>query len=115
MGIRSYQRSGARSGKGGAVATFVSLINWTDQGIKNFRESGKRAQAFSELVQKSGGSVKAIYWTLGEYDLVAITEAPDAETATSVLLQVGSLGNVRSTTLEAFDRDAFERIVAKSG
>lgn len=96
------------------MATFVSLINWTDQGIKTFRESGKRADAFAEIVQRNGGSVKAIYWTLGEYDLVAITEAPDAEMATAVLLQVGSVGNVRTTTLEAFDRDAFDRIVARS-
>lgn len=97
------------------MATFVSLVNWTDQGIKSFRDSGKRADAFAEAVQQKGGSVKAIYWTLGEYDIVAITEAPDAETATAVLLQVGSLGNVRTTTLEAFDREAFDRIVAKSG
>lgn len=97
------------------MATFVSLINWTDQGVKDFRASGKRADAFAELVQRNGGSVKAIYWTLGEYDLVAITEAPDAETATALLLQVGSLGNVRTTTLEAFDREAFDRIVAKTG
>ena len=96
------------------MATFVSLVNWTDQGIKSFRDSGKRADAFAEAVQQKGGSVKAIYWTLGEYDIVAITEAPDAETATAVLLQVGSLGNTRTTTLEAFDRDAFDRIVAKS-
>lgn len=96
------------------MATFVSLVNWTDQGIKSFRDSGKRADAFAEAVQQKGGSVKAIYWTLGEYDIVAITDAPDAETATAVLLQVGSLGNVRTTTLEAFDRDAFDRIVAKS-
>jgi len=97
------------------MATFVSLINWTDQGVKSFRESGKRADAFAELIQKSGGSVKAIYWMLGEYDIVAITEAPDAEVATAALLQVGSLGNVRTTTMEAFDRDAFERIIAKAG
>jgi uncharacterized protein with GYD domain len=97
------------------VATFVSLVNWTDQGIKNFKESAKRADAFAELVEKSGGSVKAIYWTLGEYDVVAIFDGPDAETATAVLLQVGALGNVRTTTLEAFDREAFDRIVAKAG
>lgn len=96
------------------MATFVSLVNWTDQGIKSFRDSGKRADAFAEAVQQKGGSVKAIYWTLGEYDIVAITDAPDAETATAVLLQVGSLGNVRTTTLEAFDREAFDRIIAKS-
>lgn len=97
------------------MATFVSLINWTDQGVRDFRASGKRADAFAELVQQGGGTLKAIYWTLGEYDLVAITEVPDAETYTAIALQVGSLGNVRTTTLEAFDRDAFDRIVAKAG
>lgn len=97
------------------MATFVSLVNWTDQGVKDFRESGKRADAFTQLVEKSGGSVKAIYWTLGAYDLVVITEAPDAESATAVLLQVGSLGNVRTTTMEAFDRAAFGRIVSMTG
>jgi uncharacterized protein with GYD domain len=97
------------------VATFITLISWTDQGIKNFRESGKRADAFAELVQKNGGSVKGVYWTLGEYDIVAIVEAPDSETATAALLQLGAVGSVRTTTLEAFDRDAFDRIVAKAG
>ena len=96
------------------MATFVSLINWTDQGVKNFRESTKRADAFAELVEKRGGSVKGIYWTLGEYDIVAITEAPDAETATAALLEVGSLGNVRTTTLQAFDREGIQRIIAKT-
>ena len=96
------------------MATFVSLVNWTERGVKEFRESGKRADAFVQLVEKSGGSVKAIYWTLGAYDLVVVTEAPDAETATAVLLQVGSLGNVRTTTMEAFDRAAFDRIVSKA-
>jgi uncharacterized protein with GYD domain len=114
MGIRSTRQVRCPLGRGEAVATFISLINWTDQGVKNFRESGKRADSFAELVQKNGGSVKAIYWTLGEYDLVAIHEATDAETATATLLQVGSLGNVRTTTLAAFDRDGFDRIVAKS-
>ena len=97
------------------MATFVSLINWTDQGIKAFKDSAERADAFAALVEKSGGKVVSLYWTLGEYDLVSITEAPDAETATAVLLQVGALGNVRSATMQAFDRDAFQAIVAKTG
>jgi uncharacterized protein with GYD domain len=97
------------------MATFVSLINWTDQGIKSFKESAARADAFAALVEKAGGKVVNLYWTLGEYDLVSITEAPDAETATAVLLQVGALGNVRSATMQAFDRDAFQAIVAKTG
>jgi uncharacterized protein with GYD domain len=97
------------------MATFITLINWTDQGIKNFRESRKRADDFVELAQKNGGSVKGIYWTLGEYDIVAIVEAPDSETATALLLQTGALGSIRTTTLQAFDGDTFDRIVAKAG
>jgi uncharacterized protein with GYD domain len=97
------------------MATFISLINWTDQGIKDFRDSPKRADAFAQLVAKAGGTVKGLYWTVGPYDLVAISEAPDAESATAVLLQVGSLGNVRSTTLQAFDREGFERILGMAG
>ncbi|HEX9123070.1 MAG TPA: GYD domain-containing protein [Actinomycetota bacterium] len=97
------------------MATYVHLVNFTDQGIKNFRESAKRADAFAELVQKNGGTLKDIYWTLGEYDIVVITEAPDSETATAVLLQLAALGNVRTATMEAFDREAFDRILAKTG
>ncbi len=97
------------------MATFVSLVNWTEQGIKNFKDTAKRADAFAELVKKRGGSVKGIWWTLGEYDIVAVTEAPDDETATAVLLEVGSLGNVRTQTLRAFDRDEIQGIVAKTG
>lgn len=97
------------------MATFVSLVNWTEQGIKGFKDTAKRADAFAELVKKRGGSVKGIWWTLGEYDIVAVTEAPDDETATAVLLELGSLGNVRTQTLRAFDRDEIQGIVAKTG
>jgi len=97
------------------MATFVSLINWTEQGIKNFRDTPKRADAFEALVKERGGSVKSIHWTLGEYDLIAVSEFPDAETATATLLQLGSLGNVRSATLRAFDRAEIERIINKAG
>jgi uncharacterized protein with GYD domain len=105
----------ARPGKEAAMATFVSLVHWTEQGVKAFRESGTRADAFASLVEKRGGTVKGMYWTLGEYDLVVITELPDAETVTATLLELGALGNVRTTTLQAFDRAGFERIVEKTG
>jgi uncharacterized protein with GYD domain len=97
------------------VATFVTLINWTDQGIRNFKDSMKRAQAFKDMLGSMGGEVKQIYWTLGAYDIVAILEAPDDETATAAALQVGALGNVRTTTLRAFDQAAFEAIIKKTG
>jgi uncharacterized protein with GYD domain len=97
------------------VATFVTLINWTDQGIRNYKDSMKRAQAFSDMVGGMGGKVKDIYWTIGPYDIVAIVDAPDDETATAAALQVGSLGNVRTTTLRGFNRSEFEAIIKKTG
>jgi len=97
------------------MATFVSLMNWTDQGIKEFRDTAKRAEAFTGLVKQHGGSVRAIYWTLGQYDLVAVTEAPDGETATAVALLLGSMGNVRTVTMRAFDAEEMARIIAKTG
>ena len=97
------------------TATFVGLLNWTEQGVKNFRDSPKRADAFVELAKKYGATVKAQYWTLGEYDIVVIVEAPDPETFTAMVLELGSIGNVRTVSLRAFDRGAIEQIIAKTG
>ncbi len=97
------------------MATFVSLVNFTDQGIRSFKDSPKRADAFDQLVKKHGGSVKGIWWTLGEYDIVVVTDVPDDETYTAIALQLGSLGNVRTQTLRAFDRSEVERIIAQAG
>ncbi len=97
------------------MATFVSLVNWTDQGIRSYKDTAKRADAFTQLVERHGGSVKGIWWTLGEYDIVAIGEAPDAETYTALTLELGALGNTRTQTLQAFDRTEIEQIIAKTG
>jgi uncharacterized protein with GYD domain len=97
------------------MATFVTLINWTEQGIKNFRDSPKRGDAFRETVEKAGGRLVSVYWTIGEYDLVAVVEAPDDETFTALMLQVGSLGNIRTSSLRAFDQTEMERIIQKAG
>ncbi len=97
------------------MPTFVRLVNWTDQGIRNFKDTPKRADAFAELLQQKGGKVKDIYWTLGAYDIVAIAEAPDAETITATMLQLGAQGNVRTTTLQAFGKDEIAKIINKAG
>jgi len=97
------------------MATFVSLINWTEQGVKNFRDTTKRADAFAQMVEKRGGKLKDIYWTLGEYDIVAVTEVPDDETYTALAIELGSMGNVRTTTLRGFDRDEITRIIGMTG
>ena len=93
------------------MPTYVSLVNFTDQGIRNFKDTPKRAQAFSDLVEQMGGKLTGIYWTLGAYDAVAITEAPDDETAFAAALKVSSLGNVRTTTLRGFDVEEIEAII----
>ncbi|OEJ25020.1 GYD family protein [Streptomyces agglomeratus] len=96
------------------MPTYVTLLNWTDQGIRAYRDTPQRAEAFAAAAQKLGAKLLNIYWTVGSYDLVAVVEAPDDETATAMLLQVGGLGNVRTTTLRAFDREEMDRIIAKA-
>jgi len=95
------------------MATFIVLGSFTDQGIRNIKDSPKRADAFKAMAGKLGVKVKDIYWTLGHYDIITIVEAPDAATATSVGLAVASLGNVRTETLTAFNAEEFGKIIAK--
>jgi uncharacterized protein with GYD domain len=94
---------------------YVALVNWTDQGIKTFRDSVRRAEDYRGLVEKHGGQVRQLVWTLGEYDIVAVTDFPDDETATAVALQTGALGNIRTTTMKAFDADQMSAIIQRTG
>jgi uncharacterized protein with GYD domain len=96
------------------MQTYVALLNWTDKGIENYPETTQRADAFRGMVEKFGGRVVSLFWTVGTYDLVAVVEAPDAETVTAVLLRLGALGNVRTTTMRAFGRDEMTGIVDKA-
>lgn len=95
------------------MPTYVHLLNWTDQGIKAFRETVDRVAAAEEMLAKLGVRLKDIYWTQGQYDIVAVTEAPDDETSVAALLALASQGNVRSVTLRAFDRDEMARAVTR--
>ncbi len=95
------------------MATYISLISFTDQGIRNVKQSPERAQAFRDMVEKAGATVKAIYWTLGNYDIVAITDVPDDATAMTLLLTTGSLGNIRTQTLKGFSAEEMAPILAK--
>ena len=97
------------------MTTFITLGNFTDQGIRNVKDSPKRTEAFKALAAKHGVTVKSVYWTLGHYDLVVIAEAPDAAAVTAVSLAVGSLGNVRTETLTAFGPEEFGKILKKMG
>jgi uncharacterized protein with GYD domain len=91
------------------------LIHWTEQGIRNYKDTMKRLEDFTKLSESRGGRVREALYTVGEYDLVTVTEFPDDETATATLLQVGSLGNVRTNTMRAFDADEMSGIISRTG
>jgi uncharacterized protein with GYD domain len=97
------------------VATFVILFNWTDQGIKSYKDSPKRVDAAKDLWDDLGVEVKDIYWTIGPYDLVGIIEAPDAESLAAGLLRLGALGNVRTTSMPALARTEAEAVISRAG
>jgi len=97
------------------MATYVTMINWTDQGIKKFSDTTQRAQDFAEVVAKEGGRLREIVWTLGDYDIVVIFDAPDDETATTSLLRVSSLGNVRTKTMRGFTSAEMDGIIKRAG
>ena len=95
------------------MVTYITLLNFTEQGIKNVTQTVQRAKAFESLVKKHGGTTKSLYWTQGNYDVVATIEAPNEENGLAILLTLGSLGNLRSQTLRAFTAEEMGRIVAK--
>lgn len=95
------------------MATFIVLLDYTNEGIRNLKNSPQRADAFNSFAEKAGVSIVGQYWTIGSHDGVLIMEAPTEEKAASVLLHLGSSGNVRTTTLRAFDwAEAQELITA---
>jgi uncharacterized protein with GYD domain len=93
------------------MATYIMLFNYTEQGIKNFKESPKRQEAAREMARKFGIEVKEIYLTMGIYDFVSIAEASDDQAVAKFALSLGALGNVRTTTLKAFTQAEFRDIV----
>lgn len=96
------------------MANYISLLQWTEQGVKDYASSAERVGQAKQAIEKLGGKLGHIYWTLGQYDVVAILEFPNDETATAFALKLSALGNVRSTTMRAFDEGEFNAIVAKA-
>ena len=92
------------------MATFISLLNFTDQGIRNVKDSPDRYEAFRAMAEKLGVRVKDVYYTVGRYDIVAVMEGTD-EAVTTALLKVGSLGNVRTQTLRGFSLEEMKKIM----
>jgi uncharacterized protein with GYD domain len=95
------------------MPTYIVLGSFTDQGVRNVKDTTKRASAVKEAAKKFGASVKNQYWTLGAYDVVTVLDAPNDESVTALLFSIGSLGNVRTQSLKAFEADEVDRILGK--
>jgi len=95
------------------MPTYVILNNWTDQGIRNVKESPKRLDATRKAIEAAGGKVLGYYLTMGRYDSVMIAEAPSDEVAATLALGAGSQGSIRTETLKAFTEDEYRKIIAK--
>ena len=115
MGISKLDESKSKltSGTERIRPTYISLVQFTDKGIQNAKETTQRVAAWAAKVRSMGVTIKQMYWTLGQYDQVCIFEAPDDETAASVLLAADMLGNIRTQTMRAFTASEMDKILAK--
>ena len=95
------------------MPTYVNLIRFTDQGVRSYKDTVRRAEDYWTSIERAGGRLLHEVWTQGEYDIVVLFEAPDDETATSLALRVSALGNVRTTTMRGFNAEEMRRIVER--
>jgi uncharacterized protein with GYD domain len=95
------------------MARYISLIQFTDQGIRNIKDTIKRGDAAIAEAEKMGMKITEEFWTMGAYDVVVLFDAPDDETMSAFMLKIGTLGNVKSQTLRAFRREEMETVLAK--
>ena len=93
------------------MAKYITLLNWTEQGIRGAKHTVERAQSARQVLDGMGVKMTGVWWTLGQYDVVCVLEAPDDESATRAGLVLGMQGNVRSTTLRAFDEGDMKGIL----
>jgi uncharacterized protein with GYD domain len=92
---------------------YVILVNWTDQGVRDVKQTVDRTDHGGAIAEKHGLKLKEAYWTVGAYDMVAVFEAPDEEALSAHLLEIGSSGNVRTTALRAFDEEEMKGILGR--
>jgi|SRR5439155_9219968 uncharacterized protein with GYD domain len=95
------------------MARYISLIQFTEQGIRNIKDTVKRGDAAIAEAEKMGMKIIEEFWTMGAYDVVVMFDAPNDETMSAFLLKIGSMGNVKSHTLRAFRKEEMEGILAK--
>jgi uncharacterized protein with GYD domain len=96
------------------MATYIALLQFTDQGIRNVKDTTKRSATATDIASKMGVKFTDIFWTLGQYDAAIVAEAPDDETMTALMLKLSLLGNVKSQTLRAFRAKEMEAILQKT-
>jgi uncharacterized protein with GYD domain len=96
------------------MPSYVVLMNWTDQGAKNAGETVNRYKAAKDDLAQRGVTLKDTYWTAGPYDIVSIVDAPDDETAIAGLVRLAGQGNVRTTTMRAFNADEAQGLIERS-
>ena len=94
------------------MATYLMLLNWTDQGMRNIKESPKRMDAAKQLAKDLGGEIKTVFMTQGSFDLVFVAEMPNDEKVAAFVLKLGSLGNVRTTTLKPIRKTTIGKLLA---
>ncbi len=97
------------------MPTYVSLINWTDQGIRNIKDSPKRLDAAKKTLKDLGGELKSFYMTQGAFDAMFIVEVPSDDVLAKWLLKTGSAGNVRTTTVKAYTEGEYRKIMESLG
>ena len=95
------------------MAMYVSLLQFTDQGVRNVKDTRKRSEAATAEAEKMGVKIINAFWTMGAYDVVILLDAPNDETVSAFSLKMGSLGNVKSQTMRAFRVEEMESILAK--
>jgi len=95
------------------MATYVGLVNFTDQGVRHIQQTTERAKALINAAKNLGVKIKDIYWTMGAFDAVFTAEAPDDETIMAFAVSMGSLGNIRTQTLRAFSAEEMSKILEK--
>ncbi len=94
------------------MATYIALVNYTDQGVKNVKDSPKRLDAAKKLIKDLGGELKAFYLTMGPHDIVTVAEAPNDEAMAKFVLALASGGNVRTLTMKAFTEAEYRKLIA---
>lgn len=92
---------------------YVNLVNWTEQGIRNVKDSPKRAEAVRKAIEAAGGKVVSLLYTMGPYDLVLVTELPSDEVGNEIALRVGMQGSVRTLTLKGWTESEFSKLAQK--